>query len=477
MNRFHKNITIILIFLGLILRGSVSAQEAAKMTLDEAIKYAMTHSIALKNARLNITDADLRIKENKASGLPQVNAELNLQRFIQQPAVPASALGFGQPSADQIASGQYTENRFLALEKALNITKPNLPTPSSAEDIKIAFQLKNNFTGGITVSQLLFSGSYIVALRAAKNYQSLVNVQLTKAEETLRNQVVDAYLPILSIDETVKTLDKNIQNLEKFKAEVTATYKAGFVEQLDVDRLEFSVNNLKAQRDNLIRQRAIPLNYLKTAISYPLDQPLELTDDINSLLKTMTESDVSTAINFQKRSEIRELDANLKLLEINVDLQKASGLPTVAAFGSYQYSVQGNTFNGLFGVPSALIGVTAKYNIWDSNERKTKIQRAALALEQVRNAKGDLERGITLQVLNARVGISTAQKNLESQEKNLALAQRIYDVTQKKYKQGVGSSLEVITAERDIFAAQQTVRQAQYDILKAQMDLMKALGR
>ena len=472
-----KKITLFLTLMFILLRGLASAQEAVKMSLDDAIKYAMANASSLKNARANINDATLRVKESKAGGLPKVDADVSLQRFIQQPSVPASALGFGTPSAQQLYAADYSENRLRAIETKNGLTAPPYTPPSAGEDTKIAFQQKNNFTGGITVSQLLFSGSYTVALRAARYYKDLVNVQLTKEEEMLRNKVIDAYLPALSIDDAVKTFDKNLVNLEKLKSEVAATYKAGFVEQLDIDRLDFSINNLKAQRDNLVRQRDLPISALKLVINYPMDKPLELSDDINSLLKPISEQEINAAIDFQKRSEIRELDATLKLTELNVELQKASGLPTVAAFFNYQYAVQGNTFSTLFGVPSALLGVTAKYNIWDNHERKIKMERAMIDVEKLRTAKTDVEKAIIFQGTIAKIAINSAQKNIDAQQKNLNLAQKIYDVTKKKYQEGVGSSLELISAERDIYAAQQTIRQAQFDLLKAQMDLLKALGR
>lgn len=476
MNFYMKKTTLFLTLMFILLRGLASAQEAVKMSLDDAIKYAMANASSLKNARANIADADLRVKESKAGGLPKVDADVSLQRFIQQPSVPASALGFGAPSALQGFSDSILQVRLKNLEDKAQIQRPNDRAPIP-EDTKIAFQQKNNFTGGITVSQLLFSGSYTVALRAARYYKDLVNVQLTKEEEMLRNRVIDAYLPALSIDDAVKTFDKNLVNLEKLKSEVSATYKAGFVEQLDIDRLDFSINNLKAQRDNLVRQRDLPINALKLVINYPMDKPLELSDDINSLLKPISEQEINAAIDFQKRSEIRELDATLKLTELNVELQKASGLPTVAAFFNYQYAVQGNTFSNLFGVPSALLGVTAKYNIWDNHERKIKMERAMIDVEKLRTAKTDVEKAIIFQGTIAKIAINSAQKNIDAQQKNLNLAQKIYDVTKKKYQEGVGSSLELISAERDIYAAQQTIRQAQFDLLKAQMDLLKALGR
>jgi outer membrane protein len=473
MNSFHKKITLITLIFTFILRGGIMAQESMKMSLEEAIKYAFAHSTSIKNAQVSITDADLRIKESLAGGLPKVDAEVNLQHFLIQPGLPSSALGFGNIGA------AFTPiiDKINEVAPKVNVATIPVAQPTDDSDQKVKFQLKNNFNGGVTVSQLVFSGSYTVAKRAARFYKELVNVQLTKEEEKLRNAVMDAYLPTLLLDESVKTLDKNIVNLEKLFKEVSATYKAGLVEQLDVDRLEFSINNLKAQRDNLVRQRQAPLNALKMVMSYPIDQDLELSDDINTLLKPLSDAELNEAINYQKRAEIRELDASMKLVELNVELNKAANLPTIAAFGSFQYALQGNSLNKLFGIPSSLIGITARYNIWDNNEKKIKTQRAALEVEKLRNAKGDLERAINLQASLARIAITTAQKNLESQQKNLTLAEKIFNITQKKYKEGVGSSIELITAERDIYTAQQTVRQAQYDVLKAQMDWQKAIGR
>jgi outer membrane protein TolC len=468
----YKKITLSVILTAFLLRGGI-AQDVVRMSLEDAISFALKNSSAIKAGQINITDADLQIKQSKATGLPRVDAEVNLQHFLVRPSLPAAALGFGNDPVS-IYNAAYTQNRFKKLEEKAGISADPFDPP--AVDGKLAFQLKNNFNGGITASQLIFSGSYTLAVRAANFYRSLVDVQLKKKQDSLRNVVIDAYLPTLLLDEGVKTLEKNITNLEKTFVEVKATYKAGFVEQLDVDRLEFSINSLKAQRDNLIRQREIPMNALKLTINYPLEKPLELTDDINSLLQSVSNMNVDEAIDYNKRPEIRELEATQKLLDLNVELQKAAGLPNVAAFGSYQYAFQGNTLSKLFGIPTSLIGLKATYNIWDSNERKIKTQRAGLALEQFRLARTDVERFINFQVSNARIAIKNAEKNLENQEKNLALAEKIYAVTQKKYKEGVGSSLELTTAERDIYQAQANVRQALYDLLVAKKSLQKALG-
>ena len=344
---------------------------------------------------------------------------------------------------------------------------------------KTSFQQKNTLSAGITASQLIYSGSYNVALKASRLARQLANVQLTAKQAEVRNQVMDAYLPGLLITESLKTLDKNIENLEKLLKEVKATYKAGFVEQLDVDRLELSLANLQSERDNIDRQQGLVLNALKMVIGYPMDKGLELMDNINSLMIPAPNEDLVGQIDFSKRAEYAVLNTVEQLNGLNVELQKATAYPTIAGFASFTENLQTDNFfsKPVSSLPTGVVGFNAKINIWDSNIRKTKVERAKIALEQLKYQKSDFERAVTLQVLNARIAYTNAQRRLESQKKNEALAERIHTTTQTKYKNGIGSSLEITTAEQQLYQSQQNVRQAQFDLLSAQKGLQKALGK
>ena len=340
---------------------------------------------------------------------------------------------------------------------------------------------RNGIAGTISANQLIFSGSYTVALKAAGLAREMASVQVTSKEQEVRNQVMDAYLPSLLITESVKTLDKNITNLEKLLKEVTATLKAGFVEQLDVDRLELSLANLKSERDNIDRQKGLVINALKMVIGYPMDKDIEPTDDINSLLQPAPQEDLTGGIDFNQHKQYQVILTGEKLQALNVDLNKAGYLPTVVGFANWTANLNSNNYfsktEDTYWLPQGLVGVKATMNIWDSNEKKHKIERAKIALAQIQLQKSDFQRAITLQVMNARISYTNAQRRVEAQQKNLALADRIFNTTQIKYKNGIGSSLEITTAEQQLYQAQQNVRQAQFDLLTAQKALQKALGK
>lgn len=421
--------------------GEVFGQ--SPMSLPDCIQYAYDNSPEVKIAQLQIADADWQIRENTRTGYPQISANIGYQYFIQRPGIPASALGF-----------------------------------PGAGDEKVAFNAYHSLSPGISWNQLLFSNSYLVGLKAARYYRALVQEQMATAKRALRNNVTDAFLPALLISENLAILDKNIGNLEKLLSETRATNQAGFAEQLDVDRLELSLSTLRAERDNLARQREVVVNALKFAMGMPVKQDIALTGNVQQLLTEYASADPNAEVNFSNRPEYTQLLKGRDLSAIQIELNSKTWMPTVAAFVQYQPGFQGGFGNDTkwFFIPTAIAGVSVNIPIWDGGTTRARRERAIIGVQTIDQQKQLLENAITLEVENARRQYLNAAERVKSQEKNLDLAQRIYNTTQTKYKAGLGSSFELVSAEQQLYAAQQSLMQAQYDLLSARVAIKKALG-
>ena len=266
-------------------------------------------------------------------------------------------------------------------------------------------------------------------------------------------------------------------NLEKLYTETKALYKEGFIEQLDVDRLQLSIANLKTEKEKLLRQRKSAIDYLKFAISYPVADELIPTDNINSLLEEATEDELSGEIDYNSWPQYQVSETGLILNELNVDVYKKGYLPSLSVFGSYQYGFQGDKWDETgFWVPVGLVGAQINIPIFDGFDKRAKIQRARLALDIARNQKRELERAIEIEVQNARTNYKNASLQVENQKKNLELAERIYNTTMIKYREGVGSSIEISQAEQSLYSTQQNYTQSLFDLLSAKAALDKALG-
>lgn len=432
------------------------AQLPSSFTLDQAINFALNENSVIKNAQINIADADQQIVERRAFGMPQLNGDITFQRYLNLPPLPPSFDG------------------FAAIFELLPDSLGGGMEPSSDGEASIFF--RNTFTMGLNLDAMIFDGSFFTGLRAARAYRKFVAQELLSNQRTVRNRVIDAYLPVLLLQENIKLLNKNIENLDKLLFETKALYKEGFAEQLDVDRLELSLTNLKVEQENLLRQQQVATNALKFAMGYPVAEKIELTEDLEQMDIIASDDVLLSDINYENRPEYALTNVGLELNELNIKYNRAGYLPSLRAFGAYQYAYQGNNSNDGFWAPTSFIGARLNVPIFDGLQRKAMVQRAKLEQEQAQIQQDELKNAITLEVVNARTNFINAKERLAAQQRNLDLAQRIYDTTQIKYREGVGSSLEVTQAEQSLYTTQSNYMQALFDLVTARAAIAKALG-
>jgi len=428
------------------LAPEVSAQNNA-FSLQQAIDYAMKNDRTLRNSNLNVKQAEGQMNEIRAIGMPKLSGGANYQYFIELPTslIPA------------------------------NFFNPQAPADEFAE---VQFGTSNNLTASLDFSMLLFDGTYLTALKASKMYKEFIGLQVKQAEKELKDKVIDAYVATLIFGVTEKTFENNISSLEKLLKETQATVKAGFAEQLDADRLELSVQNLKNDLDNLRRQEQQVQNILKFQMSFPLDEEITLTDNIDLLLANEFAVKNDDQLDLSNRPELAVVDKSLELSDMDIEQYRMGYYPSVAGFASYQYQIQGNNlFTNSNGFPVAVAGLQLNVPIFDGFEKRSKIQQAKVSKEITTNQRADLVRAINLEVETARISYKNAFERVNATKKSLELAEKIQNTTSIKFKEGVGSSFEVIQASQDVYGAQGSYQQALYDYLKAKADFKKALGK
>jgi outer membrane protein TolC len=432
-------------------------------TLQEAVSYGIANQNSIKMTDLEIANADSEIKEVKALGLPQVNGAIDYNYYFYVPM---------QPVQDFISPAVYG---ILEAE--------GLPTTTQGppETFELAFVQPQQLNLGVSASMLVFDGSYLVALKASKLYKELVRKQKDANVDQVKANITRAYLSILIAEENKNTLSDNINTITKSLNEVKAMYEAGFMESLDVDRLQLSYDNLNTQLENIKGLIELSKNLLKFQMNYPLDEEINLSEDINELIvKFDAEADVAdVVVDPNTRPEFQILNTTAELNALDLERNKAGYLPNLAAFASFQESLQRtNLFdNDQTGfLPTGLLGFKINVPIYDGGEKKAKIQKVKVNIEKVNLQKDEFTNGMTLQVKNAQLAMENAKRNLANRQKALEMNQSIYDRTKIKFTEGVGSSVELTQAENSLYAAQSEVIAGYYDLLSAKVDLDIALG-
>ncbi|TAF31272.1 MAG: TolC family protein, partial [Cytophagales bacterium] len=195
-------------------QAAFAQQTNSNFDLNECLKYALEHSVTIKNSLLSQSSAEARVQEIKSIGLPQANANINLASNLLVPRsfIPAEFSG-GPPGTFQA----------------------------------VAFQPQYTGQAGVDVSQLVFDGAYFLGLKAASVFTKISEKTVVMDKITVVENVSKAYYTVLINQERLKLLQKNYSRMDSLYYQTKMLFQNGFAEKLDVSRLEVSLNNLKAE--------------------------------------------------------------------------------------------------------------------------------------------------------------------------------------------------------------------------------------
>ncbi len=440
-----KTIIVSLVYIA----GNILSQNNFKtLSLKESIDYSITHNINYLNAQTEVKISKARNWEYTGIGLPQVSASFDLKDYLDLPTSLLPGQFFGAPP------GTY---------------------------VPVRFGTQYNATAGISVSQILFSSDYISALQASKELIELTqkNLQRTKIETQV--QVTKAYYNALIAKERFNIIQANILKLEKLLHDTKTLHENGFVEKIDLDRIQIAYNNLITEKEKFLRLIGLSQTLLKFQMNYPLSDSIVLTDSITMFKDKIAEIN-NLQFSAEKRIEYQIFQQQKKLNEIDLGRYKMQFLPSLIAYGSYSKNAQRTVFD-VFDLSKdkqwfniALIGFTLNWNLFTSGQRYFRIQQAKYNVIKTQYNLEQIKQTVELEYQSAFINYQNALASLKIQESNLQLAQSVFDTAIKKYEAGVGSNLEVINAETSLKEAQTNYLSTLYEALSAKVDLDKSFG-
>lgn len=444
-------ISLIVLFLFLIQITFLSAESVTKLNLSNIKELAIKHNRTIKNARLDIKIAKNVVRETTATGLPQIDGKLSYQDMTQIPTtlIPAQ---FIDPDAD--------EGTFFPMK----------------------FGTQHNMSLEIVASQLVFNGTYIVALQSSKIYMRLSRESLIKTEIEVKSLVTGTYYLILVSQNLKSILEKNLKSLNKLYFETSELYKAGFVEETDVDQIEYFVIGIRNRESAIKRQIEINYKLLKFQIGFKLDREISIAGDINSISENIEYNSVlSREFDLFGHIDFKMADTLVKSSSLLLKKEKSMFLPSITAFISHSQNAMRNEFNFFKEnedkwFPSTVIGLNLNVPLFSSGMKISKVKQAKYDLEKSINTKSDVSDGLKLGYMNAKSSYLTAIGGKESTFRNLQIAEKIYYRTIEKFKKGVSSSLELIQAYNQYLESQFTYTSALIDFFNSLTNLEKFLN-
>lgn len=413
--------------------------------LESAKQYALEHNKDFQNSRLDELIMKKKVWETTATGLPQISAEGKFQNYIDIPTslVPAQTFNPAAPA-----------DEFTALK----------------------FGTDYNVNGTISISQLVFSGNYIVGLQAVKASQEMYSVLTDKKAIDIKASVTEAYYTVLVLEKNREILENTLTTMEELLTSTQKLVEEKVMISTNASQLELSVLQVQNGMAQIDAQVSMAKDLLKYQMGMNLSEEISIEGSIDNIELVADEN-----VNPTQNIDYLVLESQLELNVLNLKNTKANYLPTLGAFFSHQQVAQRNEFSFFDSeekwYPTTIWGLQLSVPIFSSGQKVAQVSQAKIEVEKTQNQLEYAEQGLQLQINQAKTNFILAQNTLTLKQKSIDVAQQVFDDNQILYKEGVVSSIELTQSQSQLLQAQTEYTNALYELVKAKVALDKLANK
>ena len=422
---------------------SFELQSQDSFTLNQAIDFGLINNSTSKNAANDVKIANAKKWETIATGLPQISSFIEYNNNIKQPIslVPAEFFG-GNP-------GEFAE---------------------------LSFGTKQTIDGSVTLSQLLFDGSYSVGLASIKLYMDIAYKAKIKTDLEIKRAIISAYGNALASQERVTILKRNLSNVQNNLDEIEKIYRNGLTELENVEQLRITYSTIKNSLDYSSKLKKTSLSLLKLVIGYDIDKEIVLSNSLQDLtLKSILEKKSIENFQMEKNIDYQMALNNSKSQRTLLTLEKSKALPTVRAFIKGGYDGNNDSFKffnsdqNWYGY--SIAGVSMSIPIFSSLRRSAKTQQAEIEFEKSKVDLSESEKKIIIELDNANSEYQFAVNSYNNAAENVKLAEKIERKNQIKFLEGLISGLELRQAQIQLYSIQNQLIQSMLEVINKKTNL------
>lgn len=418
---------------------------AKVLTIDEAIQIALQKNQDLVSARLEVEKADAKVNE---------------------------AIGTALPAFD--FSGRYTR----ALKKPVFFL-PDFSNLSSGRTVPVRIGSDHAVEMSLSARQVLFNAAVITGVGAARIYLNAArDMYRSKQAETVA-KVRKAFYGVLLAKEVSLMMQSNLKNAEENLKNVRLMKQQGLVSEYDELRAIVGVENLKPAVIQAENNYALAVDGLRMAMGvgpseeYIIQGMLEFTAVDQGILASAMETVL------EKNSSLNALRHQVDVNKAIVNIERSNYLPTLAAFGNYQYQVAKNDLriSTRDFIGSSVVGLQLSINLFQGLQTNARVDQAKVDVRKAEEQLTSVENSLRTAVHSVLLQLEQSRKRVEAQEKTVEQAERGYKIATTRFTSGSGTQLEVNDAQLALTQAKVNRMQAIYDYLVASADLDQLIGR
>lgn len=328
----------------------------------------------------------------------------------------------------------------------------------------------------LSMNYLLYNfGGREAQLESAQRSLEAANWSHDAVLQSVMFQAIQAYYQLFASQALVESTHAVEQAAAEALKAAQVRYKVGAVAVADTLQAQTLFAQAQMNRQKAEGDAQVAAGNLANALGLEADRRLNIAKPSLQKPDAERDADVHQLIDAAKqlRPDLAAAEASVRAAEANIDVAKATGMPSVSLVGNYAFShtsTPSDTQSWSVGVQLSIPLFTGFNNTYQvrSAEQQAEVQQANHEV---------LNRSIGLAVWTAFQNLNTANATFRSSEDLLTSALQSEKVAMGRYKMGAGNILDIVTAQSALANARMQHIQAQYAWLIQKAQLAQAIGR
>ena len=478
----NKCLIVAILFIGSVLWPHVADSQttsqqpdtlARTFDLEQSIRTALANNTDLKRALLDVRSADQDVRSAWGTVMPQVAASANYTRNLEIPVnfIPET---FFDPEGD------------------------------SETLVPIAFGTDNNWVGGLSVSQTLFSGQAFIGISSSELFKAAQSENLRAISQGVVTQTRIVYYQALATKESLKLIEAQANRIRDNLEDTRKRVEEGFLDDYAILQLEVQLGNLEPQITRARYSVESSLRELLDVMGLPVQLSIDIRGDlgsyninntqlINPLNESIKEIDRMTPRQVEKdslftekamqlRGDIRILEVQENLLGKQLDAERSLFLPSIRANYNLQWNAAQAGQPVLFGnssqrARSQTVSVGVQIPIFQGFQRNASVQQAKIEVKDAQLQQFQAKQTANKEILSAAQGVREALQTSRAIRDVRDQAKRGYERTLIRYENGLGSQQEINDANLQLQEAEVNYAQTISNYLTAKARYDQAIGQ
>lgn len=437
-----KKAAKILIIVSFVLyTGSLGfSQEKLKLTLEKSVELALKQNPQHLATGQRVDAARSGVREAVSAFFPSLNGQ-----------------------------GQRTLN-----EKVMELEFPSMVPGEPPQRVEIDFTRDYQFT--FALSMPLYTGGQLVSGYKQADYNLKSSKQeLRQSRQSTVFNTKQAFFGILLAEHFAEVALGSVKDAEDFYENVKIQYEVGMASQFDLLRSEVRLANLQPQLIKAKNNLEIAKLNLKTILGLDLSSEIE-TEGKLEYISSEIDLEECIAKALSNRPELKQLSFQKRIAGEGLKMARASGLPSVALSGQYNYWADQLNFKEDTWQNYYSLNLVLSIPVFNGLSSSAKAAKSKAAIKELELTQEGLIEMLKFEVMQAVLKIKEAEQSLLSQEKNVEQAQESLRIAELNYNEGLVTILDVQQAQTALAQAKTNYSQALYDYAVARAELDKATG-